>query len=327
MFLKRKTSGKHVYWDLVESYRKDGKIKHRIIEKLGITETAYARLLENRKHHKYLNKIKPYVHIRSPLKYFGGKFYLAKIIISLIPADHRNYIEPFAGGANVLLQKYRSKVEVYNDLDSNVVNFFKILQSKPTELVKTAERLPYSRLLFNEFKKEYHSLDNDFQKALYFYYINRSCFSGGQTDITHNGWSGGNHDRPKIYQNKLKTFQSIADRLKGVYIENSSFETILSKYDDAKSVFYVDPPYIGRGHRYHGNFQESDHRKLADILNSCRGRIILSYYDDSLISELYKGWNELRVDSYAYSQKIEKKQSFNKREELLLMNFDWNDVN
>lgn len=322
MFLKKRIKNNKEYWSLTESYRENCKVKHRTVKSLGNTETAYSKLLENKDYHKFLSKIRPYVTIRSPLKYFGGKFYLAKTIISLIPEDHKNYVEPFAGGANVLLQKPRSKVEVYNDLDSNVVNFFKVLKDNPGKLVKAADKLPYSRLLFNEFKQDYHDLDDKFQKALYFYYINRCSFSGGQTDITHNGWSGGNHDRPKIYHNKLKTFKAISDRLKGVYIENSPFEHILSKYDDSKTVFYIDPPYIDRGHRYYGNFQESDHRKLADILNSCRGRVILSYYDAPLVSELYKEWNELRLESYAYSQKIEKKQSFDKREELLLMNFD-----
>lgn len=257
---------------------------------------------------------------RSPLLWFGGKGKYATQIISKFPA-HRKYVEPFGGGAHVIAQKPRIQHEVYNDIDGNVVNFLMMVRSDPEGMERACDSIPYSRQLFEGWKGE--SLPSDpKERAVRWFYMNRSAMNQSNAhEVTTSGWRN-SHDSSvtaaQSYVSACRRFQPFADRMKGVIIEHLDFREIFEKYDGSDTLFYVDPPYVGREKQYAGGFTEKDHRDLADILHRIQGKAVLSYYSDPLVKELYSDWNKESFE--AHKQVVG--GGNNTVEELLMMNFD-----
>jgi DNA adenine methylase len=264
---------------------------------------------------------------RSPLIWFGGKSKYAEHIISKFPS-HRVYVEPFGGAAHVIAQKPRVAHEVYNDIDGNVVNFLMVVRADPVRLQHACESLPYSRSLYESWKKE-PLPDDPFERAVRFFYMNRSGISQGNAKgIAQTGWrhstkSGSNPATG--YISACQLFESFAERMKGVMIENDDFRTIIPKYDGEDVLFYVDPPYINREKHYALTDEDRRnpnklHKDLAKLLNNVQGKVVLSYYADPLLDELYPGW--WRETFQAYKQVVGGDGLGAEAEELLLMNFD-----
>lgn len=261
---------------------------------------------------------------KSPLIWFGGKSKQAQHIISQMP-EHRVYIEPFGGAAHVIAQKPRIAHEVYNDIDGIVVNF--ILQSiENTELlIQKCGQLPYSRDLYEKWKRE--ELPRDpFEQAVRFFYLNRSAISKGNAEeVPKTGWrhsTTSSQNPAKGYVNACEHIRAFAERMKGVMIERLDFQTIIEKYDSSEALFYIDPPYIGRERFYAGEFTLNDHYKLAEMLENVKGKVIVSYYPDPLVSELYSNWN---IESHgAFKQAVGGQNVGGQAEELLIMNYEKN---
>lgn len=112
-----------------------------------------------------------------------------------------------------------------------------------------------------------------------------------------------------------------AERLKFVQIENLDFRRIFEIYDGPDTLFYVDPPYVGYEREYHGNFSEQDHHDLAIILNSIKGKAMLSYYEHPLINELYKKWNRKEISTLQWCVNRVEGEKRNAVTELILMNY------
>lgn len=258
--------------------------------------------------------------VRSPLIWFGGKGKVAQLIINYMP-PHRSYIEPFGGAAHVIAQKPRAPHEVYNDIDGDLVNFIMIARDQPEKLCRACETLPYSRELYERWKSEPMPSD-PFDRAVRFFYLNRSGIAKGNGPGTYKtGWRHSTQftQNPAVgYQSACKLISSFSERMKGVMIEHDDFRRVIEKYDSTDTLFYVDPPYIGREKYYAGGFTEKDHRELAEILNNIKGKAIVSYYDDPLLTELYPNWRRETFESY--KQVVNGDNCF--AEELLLMNFD-----
>lgn len=264
---------------------------------------------------------------RSPLIWFGGKSKYAELIINKFP-NHRVYVEPFGGAAHVIAQKPRVAHEVYNDIDSNVVNFLMVAAMDPERLASACEKLPYSRALYEQWKKE--PLPNEpFEKAVRFFYMNRSAmYQGNANSIPSAGWrhstkSGSNPSTG--YVSACRLIESFSERMKGVMIENDDFRTIIPRYDGEDVLFYIDPPYIGREKQYALTDEDKQspeqlHVDLAKLLQQVKGKVVLSYYADPLLDELYPNWN--RETYQAYKQVVGGNGIGTEAEELLLMNFD-----
>lgn len=171
--------------------------------------------------------------LRSPLIWFGGKSKYAKHIISKMPY-HTLFCEPFGGAAHVIVQKERVKHEVYNDIDGNVVNFLMMVRDRPEEMKEACESIPYSRELYERWK-EYPLPDDDFARAVRWFYLNRSSIAKGNSDdVPNTGWrhsTTANQNPAKGYISACELFQEFSDRMKGVMIEHADFRTIISKYD------------------------------------------------------------------------------------------------
>ncbi|WP_232335202.1 DNA adenine methylase [Thermoactinomyces sp. CICC 10520] len=259
---------------------------------------------------------------RSPLIWFGGKGRVASEIINRMP-EHKVYVEPFGGAAHVLAQKPPASNEVYNDIDGELVNFLLVARDKPDELARACETLPYSRQLYEEWRDTPPTTDK-FERAVRFFYLNRCGIQKGNGPKTYRtGWkhnSKPNQNPARSYQNACKLIQEFARRMREVQIENDDFRRIIQKYDSPDTLFYVDPPYIGREQYYAGGFTEKTHRDLANLLANIQGLAIVSYYPDPLLDELYAGW---RFETFQSTrQVIQRTEASTKTEELLIMNFD-----
>ena len=258
---------------------------------------------------------------RPVLRYHGGKFRLSPKLISIFP-PHRIYTEVFGGGGSVLMQKSRCYSELYNDLDREVVNVFRVLQNrvKAKHLDALLRVTPFSR---EEFDLSYQPAATDVERARRT--IIRSFMGFGSDSIsrlkaTRAGFntrisstmSTGfryNANRSgttaatdwKSYPNYIAAF---VDRLQGVAIENRNALEILPKVDRPDALHYVDPPYpmstrrIGNGstpeHRYRWEMNDDDHRTLAECLKGLEGAVIISSYPSAFYDELFVGWKKMQ---------------------------------
>ena len=204
---------------------------------------------------------------RSPLIWFGGKSKQADLIMSKMTA-HKVYIEPFGGAAHVIAQKSRVNHEVYNDIDGIVVNFIMQAIENGDRLAERCGEFPYSRELYEKWRREELPAD-PFEQAARFFYLNRSAISKGNAEeVPKTGWrhSTSSSQNPAMgYVNACEVIRSFSKRMQGVMIERLDFKTIIEKYDGEDVLFYVDPPYVGREKFYAGGFTMEDHRELARL--------------------------------------------------------------
>lgn len=225
------------------------------------------------------------------INWIGGKRQLRKKIIPLIPEDIGSYIEPFGGGGWILFAREKwANVEVYNDLDSRLVNLFRIVQYHPDALVKEMELHLQSRELFVEFITI--PARTDIQRAAQFLYLISRSF-GGKGDTY--GYSRKSSGGAKSAKGILDRIREITTRLDKVNIENLDYKDILRRYDYDNAFFYLDPPYVaGVGYKSNKNHPFS-HEGLRQDLASVKGRWLLSYDDNPLVRQLYKDYNIIPV--------------------------------
>lgn len=242
---------------------------------------------------------------RPVLRYHGGKWRIAPWIIQQFPA-HRVYVEPFGGGGSVLMRKPRSDFEVYNDLDSDVVNVFRVLRDRASaaELRRLLKLTPWARV---EFESSYVPTVDPVEQARRT--IVRCFMAHGSTSrrrgrtgfraASHPGRRGGGFGDWRGYHDALEAF---TDRLHGVVIECRDAFYIIDRHDAADALFYVDPPYPvdtrssvrcdgDTDRAYAHDLSDDDHRRLAVALHRCQAAVLLSGYPCSLYDdELYAGW-------------------------------------
>mgnify|MGYP000001593717 CR=1 FL=1 len=234
---------------------------------------------------------------RSVLRYFGGKWALAPWVIQHLPQDHRIYVEPFGGAASILMRKPRSKIEVYNDLDDEIVGLFRVLQDKTQcqELVRRLKRTPYSR---SEFELSFVRTDDPVirsQRAIVRAYQamhHTALFNPRKTtfaDARHRTGSAKSHE----WVNYPRSLAAVHRRLQGVVIEKRNALDVIRVQDTPETLFYVDPPYVpasrsSGGYRHELSVQQ--HVELLEVLKGVRGMVVLSGYPSALYDEALKGW-------------------------------------
>lgn len=262
----------------------------------------------------------------SPLRYMGGKSRQAEWIVRLIPS-HYTYVEPFGGAAHVLFAKGRSSIEVYNDINQDVVNFFAMLRDRSEELVEKVSLIPYARKHYEEWTQDFKAgrrPAEPLEWAARWFYLNRASVNGR--------WGAGWSHRLKGKGGGVKEWAHIearlyaaAQRLRGVQIENEDFRAIFQTYDSPETFFYADPPYFGMEDYYHfqGEFTKKDHEALAEILKKLKGRWLLSYNLCPEVKELYAGFSS-RVLTYRSTAPITKGKSKPYKQEIYFANYDLN---
>jgi DNA adenine methylase len=233
-----------------------------------------------------------------PLAYIGGKRRIAKDLIALMP-DHITYVEPFAGGAQVFFHKPRSKVEVLNDLDSEIVNFLRVCQRHPQELIRILRWQPASRKMFEGHLKQPPELLTDIERAARFFYLQKNGWAGKRTRQNfHFAVTTPNSHKPDTLSQRLT---ETAARLDRVQIEASPYQDILTRYDRPTTLFYCDPPYVGVD-LYQHNFTDEQFQDLARRLSNLKGRFLLSINDCPKARQWFGGFHRLEI-AFTYTSR------------------------
>jgi DNA adenine methylase len=240
------------------------------------------------------------VNVRPPVPYFGSKQRVADWIVSLLP-EHGHYVEPYAGGLSVLLAKPASRMETVNDLDGDLVTFWRMLRDHTEDLVRVCELTPHARA---ELADAWEPTTDDLERARRVW-VRLTQGRGGMMRRT--GWrhysttSNSSIGMPGYLEAYRGRILPAAERLRSVSLDCLPALTMIGKYGDGRDVLlYVDPPYLGitRSHRNRYGLEmreEAEHKELASALHGCVAAVVLSGYDSPLYRDLYADWHRYEL--------------------------------
>lgn len=231
--------------------------------------------------------------------YFGGKFTWVDQLITYFPA-HVHFVDVFCGSLAVTLNKPYSRIDTANDINSEVINFFKVLRNKPEELIMLLSLTPVSREEYNNAWVIGGGLD-EIEAARRFYVRVRQSFYGLGIQRKNKGWqmssknSGCKHgETVNKWHNALEKLWDIVERLTHVQLENAHYRDLMPKLNHETTFFYLDPPYPEESRKskndYRFDFTIQDHEELAALANSTKSKVMISGYNCDLMQHLYKGW-------------------------------------
>lgn len=231
--------------------------------------------------------------MKTPITYYGGKQSMTSIIVPMIP-KHTLYCEPFFGGGAVFFAKEPSKVEVINDTNREVVNFYRTLQNDFVSLEKEIRISLHSRDLHRKAGVIYNNPDmfSELKRAWAFWVLSNQSYSSA----LNAGWSydNGSGKSAKRVTNKRESFtEDYAIRLQNTQIECADAIRIINSRDAPDSFFYLDPPYYQANMGHYDGYTIEDFELLLKRLSKLEGKFILSSYRCELLSEYVKqnGWN------------------------------------
>ena len=246
--------------------------------------------------------------VTSPaLRYHGGKFRLAPWIMQFFP-EHQTYVEPFGGAAGVLLQKPRSYAEVYNDIDGEIVNFFRVLRvpEMRQQLVELVSLTPYARA---EYEQAWEETDDPIERARRV--AIRAQMGFGLAGATK-GATGFRIDTKRAYRTAQHLWTEYPEaiaaagrRFQDVLVENRPAIDIMLQHDRVDTLHFVDPPYVlstrvlqanGTGY-YRHEMTDSDHLDLLRALLELEGMVVISGYDSELYRDRLSGWETFQTTS------------------------------
>jgi len=217
--------------------------------------------------------------------WMGGKRRLAKHILPLING-HKTYVEPFAGGAAIFFMKEPSKVEVINDINSDVVNLYRVVRHHLDEFIRLFRYSLISREEFLTAKKVDPDTLTDIQRAARFYFLQKMAF-GARIEGRTFGVSP--TTPPKMNLTRIEEDLSLAHiRLARTYIENLPWEEIVKRYDRQQTMFYLDPPYWGT-EGYDVSFGLDNYTRMAELARAVKGRMVISVNDIPEMREAFDG--------------------------------------
>ena len=218
--------------------------------------------------------------MKSPISWIGSKRLLAPHIVKALP-EHTIYVEPFAGSIAVLLEKPRAKKEIINDANSDLITFYRVVRHHKEALIRYLEHIPNSRKAFDDFLQ--HRGLTDIQRAARWYVRNKLSFGAKGQHFSLNIGMSGNAFASR--SNRIAKIDALNQRLDSIAIECNDWRVMFKRYDNAETLFFVDPPYT-EGTQYRGlDFTIEDHNALAETLHSISGRFVLTYNDDPLYPE------------------------------------------
>lgn len=242
--------------------------------------------------------------MKAVLHYPGSKKRIASWIIENMP-QHHSYVEPFFGGGAVLFEKPLSAIETVNDIDDDVVNFFRVVQDPITrkELIRRLDYTPYSRTIYDSVFSE--APQSEIEKALYF--AIRSTQSHGFRLTEKSGWkkdvTGREASYAVRYWNELPASLALmAERLKGVQIEKRPAVEVIEAFNYENVLIYADPPYVlstRNRKQYRHEMTDAEHAELLQVLNQSKAKVMLSGYDCKLYNDLLNGWHKLQMHTRA----------------------------
>ena len=247
--------------------------------------------------------------------WMGGKSKLTKRLCQLIP-DHICYVELFAGAANLLFAKTPSKTEVINDVNSELINLFRIVRTHRRAFLEELQLICHSRQEFDDFKAQPGL--TDLQRAARTFLVMKAAF-GGKGGTKHAPFGYGTTGKSRFRRTAFDSVRRCHKRLDGVFIENIDFADCIRRYDRPHTFFYCDPPYL-QTHGYKAAFTIDDQIRLADALKNIKGKFLLSINDHPEIRKIYKGYPRLKV-KVKYTIARKKTADASNRDELVIANY------
>lgn len=249
------------------------------------------------------------------LAWVGGKSKLAREIISLMPA-HNCYCEVFGGAGWVMFKKTPSNVEIINDINTELVNLYRIIKYHFDEFVKQFEYVLIARDEYDRLKNTKPENLTDIQRAVRYYYLVRLSYGGKAVD--HN-FTVGPTRLPPVNPSKIKEELSQAhQRLSRVVIENQHYSKIIERFDLPDTLFYLDPPYFDCENYYgKGLFNKKDFELLRDQLRAVKGKFILSLNNVPEIREIFKEFHIIET-----SVRWSLGKEYNEANEVIILNFE-----
>lgn len=238
--------------------------------------------------------------LRPPLTYYGGKQTLAPLIISLIP-PHVLYAEPFTGGGAVFFRKPASTVEVLNDTNGELMNFYKVIRDDFRRLQMAIRRTLHSRDAFRQATVIYGNPDmfDEVRRAWAVWVLCAQSFASKMNGPW--GYDKTNNTTSKRIANKRDNFRShYLNRLRMVQLEHADALYIIQGRDTKDAFFYCDPPYFNSNMGHYKGYTEADFKALLRLLSSIKGKFLLSSYPSDILDKYAKkyGWQSRRIEKY-----------------------------
>jgi DNA adenine methylase len=232
--------------------------------------------------------------------WYGGKYSHLDWLLPLLP-ETTHYCEPFGGSAAVLLNRKPAPVETYNDIDGEVVNFFRVLRDRQEELIQAIGLTPFSREEFRIAAEESPEGLSDLERARRFFVRARQVRTGLAQTASVGRWAhckltsrAGMAGAVSRWLGSVEGLSEIVQRLLRVQIEQGPALEVIKRYDSAETLFYCDPPYPHDSrsdvNAYGFEMTDREHRELADVLHNVQGKVAISSYHCRLMDELYGDW-------------------------------------
>jgi len=236
--------------------------------------------------------------------YAGGRSYVLKHIFSVMP-PHKVYIEVFGGLAPVLLNKPRSNVEIYNDIDDRLVNMLVQLRDHPEAFEEFIKGTPYSQGLHEQYLKLYFSPEfrriDKLRQALITYYLIATSFNGAVGNGMRISLAV---NEARRFKNRAKKIKLIADRLKYVTFTCLDYREVFRRWGDRNVLMFLDPPYIDVQQYYVREWRIEDHIELAQRIRKLECDWILIYNDHPLIRRLYMGYDFKELEEKSMMERV-----------------------
>lgn len=238
--------------------------------------------------------------IRAPFPWFGGKGApkIKSAILAALP-PHTRYVEPFGGGASILMAKEAAEVEIYNDINRAVVSFFRVVASREYfgPFLARVREMPYSRELYEECLRTYIGIHDPVEQAARWFFVMQQSFGG----IFGNSWGTGVTTSPTgRWKSSFENLPLVHERMQSVQIECCDWRDCLKRFSGPGYLAYCDPPYVLGARKaggYEHELRNEDHEELIRTLMSYDGAVVLSGYDSGLYAPLAEaGWDKLEVE-------------------------------
>jgi len=258
--------------------------------------------------------------------WYGGKFSHLDFILPNLPEDAIHFCDVFGGSASIIINRKPALVETYNDIDSELVNFFETLRNQEPELIKAISLTPFSREELIQACSPEQNLTK-LERARRFYVRARQTRTGLAQTSSEGRWAhcvltsrAGMAGAVSRWLGAIEGLPEIVQRLQRIQIENSPALDIIERYDTSDTLFYLDPPYVHDSRTdikaYGYEMNDMEHFELASILSQIKGRAVISGYRTKLYDELYKNWRRIDADEKTCNS------SKGKRVESLWLNFN-----
>lgn len=255
--------------------------------------------------------------MNSFIPWIGGKKVLSKEILKRFPSEtSKRYIEVFGGAGWVMFKKemHKGQMEVFNDIDNNLISLYRCIKFHPDEVEKELQNIFMSRNVFDDFKMQLECIGlTDIQRSARYLYLIKTSFGAN-----HRSFST---DTRRV-DHAISMFTDVQERLKNVIIENRNYDQIIQTYDRVDALFYLDPPYH-KTEKYYAQpntsiFNEKDHAHLASLLHNIKGKFILSYNDDPFIRALY---SDFKIEDIERNTTLAANSNSTIYKELIISNF------